>query len=698
VRHGQGYTTFERNTHGIEHELTLFVPLDAPVKLLRLRARNAGFQPRQLTATFYAEWVLGMTSDPGAMHVVTELDPDTGALLARNASRDEFGGAVAFVDVDRRPRTITGDRNEFLGRHGSLASPAAMARVDLAGRIGAGMDPCAAVQTRFDLEPGATAEIVFLMGEAEDLDSARRLIHEYRDPGAVSQALRDVEASWDRTLLAVQVRTPDPGMDLLLNRWLLYQVRACRLRARSAFYQSGGAFGYRDQLQDVCALLHAAPAEARAHILLAASRQFVEGDVQHWWHPPTGRGVRTRISDDLLWLPNTTAHYVKTTGDLSILEEQVPYLEAAPLGPGREEELGLPSVSRRSGSLYEHCRRAIERAYRLGPHGLPLMGSGDWNDGMNRVGKGGKGESVWLAWFLIDTLRRFAEIAEARGDATGSTLDRDRAEALRGAIEEHAWDGAWYLRAFYDDGTPLGSSRGGECQIDSIAQTWAVISGGAEADRARRAMESAHERLVRPGEGIIRLLDPPFGDGPHDPGYIKGYLPGIRENGAQYTHAAVWVAQAAALLGQGSRAHELFRILNPIYHAIDQEAVARYKVEPYVLAGDLYSQPMHLGRGGWSWYTGSAGWLYRIGLESILGLRRTGGALTMDPCIPPQWPGFEITYKHGATTYRIIVENPRHLEWGVAETWLDGQHRHEARIELVDDQRTHEMRVVIGPS
>jgi cyclic beta-1,2-glucan synthetase len=698
VRHGQGYTTFERNTHGIEHELTLFVPLDAPVKLIRLRARNAGPQPRQLTATFYAEWVLGMTRDSSAMHVMTELDPDTGALLARNAFRNEFGGAVAFVDVDRRPRTIAGDRNEFLGRHGSLASPAALTRTDLSGRVGAGMDPCAAVQARFDLEPGTTTDLVFLLGEAEDLDAARRLLRRYRDPDAVSEALRDVKDSWDRTLQAVQVRTPDPGMDLLLNRWLLYQVRACRLWARSAFYQSGGAFGYRDQLQDVCALLHAAPAEARAHILLAASRQFVEGDVQHWWHPPTGRGVRTRISDDLLWLPSATAHYVRATGDLSILDEQVPYLEAAPLGPGREEELALPSVSRCSGPLYEHCRRAIERAYRLGPHGLPLMGSGDWNDGMNRVGKGGKGESVWLAWFLIDTLRRFAEIAEARGDATGAALDRDRAEALREAIEKHAWDGAWYLRAFYDDGTPLGSARGGECQIDSVAQTWAVISGGADADRGRKAMESVHERLVRPGEGIIRLLDPPFDDGPHDPGYIKGYLPGIRENGAQYTHAAVWVAQAAALLGQGSRAHELFRILNPVYHAMDSEGVARYKVEPYVLAGDVYSQPMHLGRGGWSWYTGSAGWLYRVGLESILGLRRTGDVLTMNPCIPPQWPGFEVAYNFGATTYRIIIENSRHLERGVAEAWLDGQHLHEARIELVDDQRAHEMRVVIGPS
>lgn len=697
VRHGQGYTTFERNIQGIEHDLTLFVPDDAPIKLIRLRLRNPNLQARRLTATFYAEWVLGRSREATAMHVVTEIDTDTEALMARNAFRDEFGGSVAFIDVNRRPRKITGDRNEFLGRHGSLASPAAMGRAELSGRAGAGMDPCGAVQTPLELAPGATTEIIFLLGEAEGVEEARRLIREFWDPDRTAEAFRSVRDSWDRTLRTIQVRTPDPGMDLLLNRWLLYQVMSCRLRARSSLYQSGGAFGFRDQIQDVCALVHSAPREARAHILRAAARQYLEGDVQHWWHPPAGLGVRTRISDDPAWLPHAVARYVETTGDHAILDEQVPYLEGPSLPPGREDEFGLPTVSRQSGSLHEHCRRALDRVMRLGPHDLPLMGTGDWNDGMNRVGALGKGESVWLAWFLIDTLRRFAAIAETRGDAADAARDRGRAEALRAAIEEHAWDGDWYLRAFDDSGVPLGSARNAECQIDSIAQSWAVISDAAEAGRSRRAMESVQERLVSAREGLIRLLDPPFDKGRSDPGYIKGYPPGIRENGAQYTHAAVWVAQAVAQLGQGRRAHELFRILNPIDHAGDPAAIARYQVEPYVVAGDIYGRPPHVGRGGWTWYTGAAGWLYRLALESILGFRRAGDLLTMEPCIPSEWPGFEIAYRFESTDYRIVVENPRGQERGVAEVWLDGRRQDAPRISLVDDRKSHEVKVVMGP-
>jgi len=698
VRHGQGYTIFERKTHGIEHELTLLVPTNDPIKLIQLRVRNSSNEPRQLSATYFAEWTLGACRDASAMHLVTEVDPETDALLARNTFRVDFADRVAFVDVNRRPRTITADRVEFLGRHGSVAAPAALHSVGLSGRTGAGFDPCAAIQTRFNLGPGEAMEIVFLLGEAESLGAARDLIRRYWQPDFAARTLHDVTREWDRTLHAVQVTTPDPSFNLVMNRWLLYQVVSCRLWARSAFYQPGGAYGFRDQLQDVMALLHASPELARAHLLLAASRQFVEGDVQHWWHPPAGRGVRTRISDDFLWLPYVTALYVRTTADASFLDESVSYLRAPLLEPGQDDDLRLPAIAEKSGPLYEHCTRALERGLRLGAHGLPLIGSGDWNDGMNRVGVKGQGESVWLAWFLIDCLRSFAQIADTRNDNTRSVRYREQADQLSAAIEKHGWDGAWYLRAFFDDGTPLGSAKNRECQIDSIAQSWGVISRAADPQRARKAMESVLDLLIRREEGLILLLTPPFDDGPVDPGYIKGYLPGVRENGAQYTHAATWVVQAIALLGEGRRAFELFQILNPIEHARDPSAVQRYKLEPYVVAGDVFSQPPLAGRGGWSWYTGSAAWLYRAGLESILGLRRSGDRLTLDPCIPPEWKGFEISYQYRSATYRITVENPRGQERGVATICVDGRPCENGTVSLADDGQSHDVRVFMGNS
>ena len=607
------------------------------------------------------------------MHVVTELDPDAGALLARNSFRVDQANRVAFADVNRLPRTVSADRVEFLGRHGSVAAPAALGRAGLSGRTGAGIDPCAAIQTRFQLDPDESTEIVFLLGEAENLDQVRMLIHRYRDSSSVARALAEITDEWDRILDSVQVHTPEPAFDLLLNRWLLYQVLSCRLRARSAFYQSGGALGFRDQLQDVLCLLHAAPEISRAHILHAASRQFVEGDVQHWWHPPEGRGVRTRISDDMLWLPYATAIYVKTTGDSSILDVNIPFLKAPLLEPGQDDDYRLPRVSEESGSILEHCHRALEYGVQLGPHGLPLMGSGDWNDGMNRVGAGGQGESIWLAWFLVDCLRRFAEISVMRQDQVRADRHRDRADATCAAIETHAWDGAWYIRAFFDDGTRLGSARGRECQIDSIVQSWGVISGAAEAVRGRRAMQSVQERLVDLKNGLILLLTPPFDDGEFDPGYIKGYVPGVRENGAQYTHAAAWVVQATAQLGQGRLAFDLYQSLNPVHCSRDHGHMSRYRTEPYVVAGDVYSQPPHLGRGGWTWYTGSAGWLYRVGLGSILGHQRSGNGLTLDPCIPPEWKSFTIRYRFGSTTYHITVENPVGTERGISAITLDGR-------------------------
>jgi cyclic beta-1,2-glucan synthetase len=696
VRHGQGYTVFEQRSRGLAQELLLFVPAGDPVKLLRLTVRNESSRPRSLSATYYAEWVLGTVRDQAPLRVVTELDPESGALLARNPFNQDFAGRVAFADVSLRPRTLTADRTEFLGRNGSPAAPAALERVELSGRVGPALDPCAALQVKWDLQPGEEKEVVFYLGQAAGLDEVRRLLRRYREPGQARAALEEVKGLWDRILGAVQVRTPNPGLDLLLNRWLPYQVLSCRVWARSAFYQSGGAYGFRDQLQDVMALVYGAPEEARAHILRAASRQFVEGDVQHWWHPPAGRGVRTRFSDDFLWLPFVTHHYVTTTGDTAILDEPVSFLRAPLLKPEQEEEYGLPEPSAETGTLYEHCVRALEHGLRFGAHGLPLMGTGDWNDGMNKVGAGGQGESVWVGWFLLTCLRQFAEVAQRRGERDRAGHYRAQAERLRVAIEEQGWDGRWYRRAYFDDGTPLGSQQNEECRIDSLVQSWAVLSGAADPERARQGMAAVDEQLVRRDDKLILLFTPPFDQGTLQPGYIKGYVPGIRENGGQYTHAAIWVVQATAQLGQGTQAVELFDLLNPIHHAAKAEDVGRYRVEPYVVAADVYSQPPHTGRGGWTWYTGSAGWLYRVGLEAILGFGLRGSRLVLNPCIARQWPGFEITYRYRSATYHITVDNPHGVECGVRSVTVDGQARPGAVVELADDGRRHEVRVVLG--
>ncbi|HXG11839.1 MAG TPA: glucoamylase family protein, partial [Gemmataceae bacterium] len=696
VRHGQGYTVFEQDSHGLRQELLLFMPPDDPVKLIRLRVRNQGQRPRRLAAVFYAEWVLGTVRDQAAMNVVTEFDPESEAILARNPFNADFAGQLAFAATTLRPLQFTADRTEFLGRNGSTADPAALGRVGLSGTTGAALDPCAALMGTFLLQPGEEKEVIFCLGQAPRLEEVRRLLRRYRQPGQVQEALAQARGRWDRILGAVQVRTPDPAMDLLLNRWLVYQVLSCRLWGRSAFYQSGGAYGFRDQLQDVMALVYGFPEEARAHLLRAAGRQFLEGDVQHWWHPPAGRGVRTRFSDDFLWLPLVVHHYVTTTGDYGVLDEPVPFLRAPPLRPEQEEDYGLPEVTDVTAPLYEHCVRAIANGCRYGAHGLPLMGIGDWNDGMNKVGAHGKGESVWNAWFQITILRRFAELADRRGDGERARQFREQAERLRAAVEEHAWDGGWYRRAYFDDGTPLGSAQNDECKIDSIAQTWAVISGAADPERARQAMAAVDELLVRPADRLILLFTPPFDKGALQPGYIKGYVPGIRENGGQYTHAATWVVQAMALLGRGNRAGELFDLLNPIRHAATAEDAARYKVEPYVVAADIYGAPPHVGRGGWTWYTGSAGWLFRVGLESILGFQLRGDTLRIDPCIPARWPGFEIAYRHRTATYHIVVENPHGVEHGVKEVVVDGTIREDGLIPLADDGRGHEVRVVLG--
>ena len=697
ARHGQGYSRFLHSSHGISLDLVQFVAPDDPIKISRLALRNDSPRSRRLSITAYVEWVLGSSRSVSAPYIVTEIDAQTGALFARNLRNTEFAERIAFVDLAGRQTSSTGNRTEFLGRNRSAENPAALERGGaFSGNVGAGFDPCGAMQTSLDLRPGATAEIVFFLGQTRNREQARELLRRYRAAN-MDAVLHKVRSDWDEVLGTVQISTPDRAMDVLLNRWLLYQTLSSRVWARAGFYQVSGAYGFRDQLQDVLALMITNRSLAREHILRSASRQFAEGDVQHWWHPPSGRGVRTRISDDRLWLPYVVVQYIEATGDMAVLDEEVPFLEGEPLAEGQLESYFQPVVSKTRASLFEHCARALDCSLKLGNHHLPLMGTGDWNDGMNRVGQHGQGESVWLGWFLHTILWEFAKIADSRGESERAETWRLHVSTLKAAIEQDGWDGGWYRRAYFDNGTAIGSAANPECRIDSIAQSWGVLSGAAERGRSMRAMAAVDQQLVRRPEGLVLLLSPPFDHTELDPGYIKGYVPGIRENGGQYTHAAVWTLLAFAALGDGDKAGQLFRYLNPISRTASRAGVQKYKVEPYVVAGDVYAGPQHMGRGGWTWYTGSAGWLYRAGIEWILGFRVRGNTLSIDPCIPQGWPCYSIVFRYQSTAYRIRVENPKGVSRGIAMAELDGQPLHNsANVPLVDDGGEHHVRVVLG--
>ena len=696
ARHGQGYSRFEHTSHGIHLDLLQFVPLADPIKISRLVVENHSDRARRLSVTAYIEWVLGIARSTSAPFIVTEVDAATHAMFARNIWRDDFGGRIAFADLGGRQTSWTGDRTEFLGRNGTPDHPAVLEQaLPLSGRVGAGMDPCSALQTLVELPPGGRREILLLLGETPGREEARQLIERYRAVD-LDGVFRAVTTFWDETVGAIQVRTPDRSMDLLLNRWLLYQTLACRLWARTAFYQAGGAYGFRDQLQDVIALLVTRRELAREHLLRAAARQFVEGDVQHWWHPHSGTGVRTRSSDDRLWLPYAVLHYVQVTRDAAILDELIPFLEGPALAPKDRQAYFAPAVSSQQGTLFEHCARALDISLATGEHGLPLIGTGDWNDAMNRVGHQGQGESVWLGWMLHTVLWEFAALAEARGEQRRAESWRRHVHALKGALEREGWDGDWYRRAYFDDGTPLGSAANAECRIDGIAQSWGVITGAAERARAVRAMAAVDEYLVRRGDGLVLLLTPPFDHTPLDPGYIKGYPPGVRENGGQYTHAAIWSVLAFAALGDGDKAGELFSILNPINHASTRAGAYRYKVEPYVVAADIYAEHPHVGRGGWTWYTGSAGWMYRAGIEWILGFRLRGPVLYLDPCIPRAWRGFQIRFRYHAALYEVSVENPHGVTRGVAVLELNGEPLDPKSGVPLGEEGTHHILVVLG--
>ncbi|SFB07280.1 Cellobiose phosphorylase [Collimonas sp. OK607] len=695
TRHGFGYSVFEHIEDGIVSELTVYVAMDASVKYSVLRVRNESDTVRKLSATGYVEWVLGDLRPKSAMHIVTETDPATGALFARNPYNTEFTDRTAFFDVDAGARSISGDRNEFIGRNGSLQKPAAMERVRLSGKIGAGLDPCAAMQMQFELNQGQQREIVFILGMADTRQTnVSNLVQRYRGATAAQEALQAVHAFWERTLGAVQVETPDQELNLLANGWLMYQVISCRLWARSGYYQSGGAFGFRDQLQDAMALVHNQPQLLRAQLLLCAAHQFIEGDVQHWWHPPTDRGVRTHCSDDYLWLPLAVHRYVSSTGDSGVLDERTHFLEGRALNQDEDSYYDLPGHSNQAETLYEHCVRAIERGLKFGTHGLSLMGSCDWNDGMDKVGDKGKGESVWLSFFLYDVLTGFAEIAEIHADHAFADRCRSEAKQLQQNIEKNGWDGGWYRRAYFDDGTPLGSAQNVECQIDSISQSWAVLSGAGDPQRVQTAMQAVDKRLVRRTEAIIQLLDPPFDKSDQDPGYIRGYVPGVRENGGQYTHAAIWTVMAFAKLGNHWRAWELMRLINPLNHGKTARKIATYKVEPYVVAADVYARAPHVGRGGWTWYTGSAGWMYRLIVESLLGLKLEGDKLHVTPCLPQDWDTYRMNYRYRDTMYSIVVTQTVARGAGT-QVSVDGIMQMDAVIVLQDDKREHVVEITL---
>jgi cellobiose phosphorylase len=697
-RHGLGYTAFEHSEQGIFSETFVYVSPEAPLKFIAVNIRNTSARNRRLSLTGYVEWVLGESRQRNAMHVVTRLDPQTGAIFASNAYGLDFSGAVAFLHCNHPQRTITGRRTEFLGRNGSPAKPAAMTRKEFSNRVGSGADPCAAIQAYIDIPPGEQAQVVFVLGAADSEHQARSLLAQHGGVDGARRVLEEVWEFWKRNLGGVYVETPDASVNLLVNHWLLYQTLACRMWGRTGFYQSGGAYGFRDQLQDSLSLLYECPWVTRQQLVLSSSRQFQNGDVQHWWHPPSGRGVRTRISDDYLWLPYAVCRYVAVTGDTGILDEQTAFLEAPPLEPGEESRYALPRVSDRRATLWDHCVRALDRGMRYGAHGMPFMGSGDWNDGMNRVGRQGAGESVWLAFFLYDVLNSFAKLAQKRGDTAYAQKCLLETRGLSERIDANAWDGRWYLRAFFDDGRPLGSAQNTQCQIDLLPQAWAVISQAADPDRARQALETTLARLVDPDAAMIRLFEPPFDGTEMDPGYIRGYVAGVRENGGQYTHAAVWAVMAMARLGNAQEAWRLFSMLNPIRHADSHERASKYKVEPYVLAADVYSAKGHQGRGGWTWYTGSAGWMYRLLVEDLLGLRLDVDTLTFWPLLPEDWNEYTLHYRYRSTFYHIRVVKMSPLAAQVHRVVLDGTEQPDNSIHLVDDGKEHPAVVEIADS
>jgi cyclic beta-1,2-glucan synthetase len=697
VKHGQGYSTFESYQRGLKQKLRIFVDPIKPVKIIQMTLANRTDKNRRLTATYFAEWVLGARRDGIDTFIVPGFDDQSGTIFARNTYSAEFSHRVAFLSSDQPVHGLTTNREEFLGTPGSRQRPVGLLRVGLSNSVEPGVDPCAALQTHINLEPDEDITIAFVLGQGENEDHAKSLASFFSEKDNIEKSWVESNDNWDQILNTLQVDTPDEEMNLVLNRWLQYQNLSCRIWGRSGFFQSSGAYGYRDQLQDITAVLLAKPNIGRDHILRAARHQFEEGDVLHWWHPPSGNGVRTRITDDLLWLVYVTSEYIQKTGDKSILKEKIPFISGEPLEDAEEERYGTYETGKTGFSLFEHCRRALERGDTQGPHGLPLIGGGDWNDGMNRVGIKGKGESVWLAWFLYENHLRFAKLCEILEETDSAGKHRERAKELKERINNSAWEDDRFLRGYFDNGNPLGSKNSDECQIDSLPQSWSILTEGTDRERQLRAIDTVETHLVNKEGRFIQLFTPPFDKTKNDPGYIKGYPPGVRENGGQYTHAAIWAVWALAELGEGTKAHQQFGYLNPINHSRNIEEANTYCVEPYVVAADIYSQPPFIGRGGWTWYTGSSGWLYRLGTEALLGFKIYGDHFKIEPCIPSGWESYEMTYrKPDGPTYFIQVENANSVETGVFSITLDGKELDDLEIPILADKDEHHVIVVMG--
>ncbi len=704
IRHGQGYTSFEHKSNGFDQKLTVFVPEKESAKISILELNNTSGEKRELTLTYCIIPVLGVDEESTSEHIFTEINEGNNILFVRNGYNVDFSDMITYIDSSEAERTYTGDAYEFFGQNQGGMVPSALRREKLSNNIGAGFKPCAAIQVSVTLEPMEEREVVFLLGQTRDINEINMTCEKYRKEGEAKKALNDVKLYWEDILGTLKFKTPEVSMDFMLNRWLLYQTLACRIWARSGFYQSGGAYGFRDQLQDAMSFVYVMPQISYSQILRHASHQFVEGDVQHWWHPVENKqnesqgdkGIRTKFSDDLLWLPYVTADYIQNTGDMNILRAEAPYIQDEPLSEEQDERYSIPEKSSEKSSIYIHCIRAIEKSLKFGDHGIPLMGSGDWNDGMNTVGNKGRGESIWLGWFLYTVLKKFIPICEHMKEKDRSKRYDKISREIVESIEKNAWDGAWYLRAFFDDGTPLGSAQNTECKIDSLSQTWAVISGAGRKDRIEEALEALEHYLIKRDDGLILLLTPPFDKGNLKPGYIKGYVPGVRENGGQYTHAATWVVLAFAKLGMGDKATEMFNMINPVNHSRTSMEAARYKVEPYAVAADIYEVYPNIGRGGWTWYTGAAGWMYRVGVESILGFKKNGNKLIIQPCIPKSWQEYSISYKYVETIYEIKVVNPEGVNSGVKSLTIDGKSIREKEIKLVNDKRKHEVIVILG--
>lgn len=696
VHHGFGYSTFEHNSYSLEQKMTVFAAQSEPVKIYKVSLTNKTDVKRKLSLTYYAELILGVSKEQTAPYIITRIDKSNDILTAVNTYNADMPNGTAFIFSSEKISSYTGDKSDFLGQCGCLDNPVGLNYKELTNKVGAALNPCGALKIGMNLEPGEQKEIIFALGQTDNSINIAELAQKYRKIENVNSEFENIKKYWTDILGQTKVSTPDSATNYLLNGWLTYQTISCRLFAKTAFYQSGGAIGFRDQLQDSISLLHSAPDITREIIIRHSSRQFEEGDVQHWWHNDTGRGVRTKISDDLLWLPYVTAAYIKNTGDMSILDEETGYLKDKELCENEAERFSIPGISGNKGTIYEHCIKAIERALKFGEHGLPLIGTGDWNDGMNKVGIEGKGESVWLAWFMYDVLNKMAPICKIQVEEDRAERYKQIAENLLESIEDNAWDGEWYLRAYFDNGELLGSRQNMECQIDGISQAWSVISGGARLERAKTAMESVKKHLVKEEDQIVLLLTPPFDKMQPDPGYIKGYIPGIRENGGQYTHAAVWDIIAFAKLRKGNTAYKLFSMLNPIKHTNTFTGLMAYKNEPYVMSADVYSTYPYKGHGGWSWYTGAAGWMYQAGIEWILGINKFEDTITIDPTIPKEWPGFEVEYNYKGSRYNIEVKNPQGLSSGVVNIYLDGEEVSEKMIHLIDDGNNHMVVVIMG--